>query len=210
MQYSKKELKVEEKVMKFMKKSCSKVVFFLNLFMTLQSIQGFFWYDLTEKSVKISVQTSHFLKNIIILQQNFLKHQLETSSCDAMIQSMIAFNRTVLQNLEITKNNMKNLFDIMHEAQKNMMAQKIVISSIKLDSAWHAWYRYLDHSLTLAQLRGYQKDVEWLRSQIIDGKTMSSVITCLDLMHHFNGLLVTDYDLLVLGNLVVALAAKQG
>lgn len=198
--------------MEIIKKSFLALVVFCNLFTTLQSSQGSFKQNFTVKPIKISLQSHQFLKNNIILQ-NFLIsraacHQ-ELASCVQSVQSMLQLQKLIYHCGEITPENMQNLFAILNKVKKIFIENNIVFDCAAKDQAWNLWWSYLQQSLDVMQLRGYEKDVTWLREQIAQGKIMSSVIACIDLMHHFNGLLVTDYDLLVLANLVVALLVMQ-
>lgn len=200
--------------MQIVKSSFLRTAVFMHFFVVLQPSQGSFKQNFMTKPIKLSLQSSQFLKNNIICQQNFLMQRAVRSQEPAppymqSVQSMLQLQKLIYKNGEITTEHMQNLFEVLGKAKKILVEKNMVFDCLVQDQAWNLWWNFLQQSLNVAQLRGYEKDLMWLRAQIAEFKIVSAVGMCIDLMHHFNGLLVTDYDFLVLDSLVVALVAME-
>ncbi|OGB85811.1 hypothetical protein A3J41_02935 [candidate division TM6 bacterium RIFCSPHIGHO2_12_FULL_38_8] len=182
-------------------------------FLYVQSLHGSFKQNLIKNPVKISVQTSQFLKHIMTLQHDFLERSSlcnqSDSRCIACVQSMQQCNAVIVGAGEITPAMMNNMFAIMQKA-KNIAARiKSSAYCVSKNQAFRIWWEALEHALKFVQVRGYEKDVAWLKVQIASQSIVYAMSLCIDLMQHFNGMMVsvTEYDLLVLANLVVVLLA---
>jgi hypothetical protein len=126
------------------------------------------------------------------------------------VQAMMKLNESIYQNREITSKFFENIFEIMQNAKKILVVKNSLIACAPQDLAWKAWWNYMQESLKFVQARGHEKDITWLAQQLAQiDHALNSVNLCINLMQHFNGMMVTDYDLLVLGNLVVALVIMQ-
>ena len=196
--------------------------------MMLQSSQGTFYKNIFEKPFKISHMTKNFLQQSITFQQDFLKQreicQLPDASCVRVVHSMKQLNQQILFSQEISKKAQSDLFSIVNLARQTLFEQQVATFCDLKDQVFKSWWNFLEKSLDAVQVRGYEQDFVWLCAQIaqlmysyrlnvdatqLKTKMISSVTICQDLMHKFNGLLVNDYDLLVLGNVAVALLAMR-
>lgn len=193
-----------------------------------QASQGTFQKNSFEKPFKISTLSKKFLQQAVQFQQDFLAQrqacQLPDAACVAVVQSMLQLNQNILQSQEISKAVQNDLFSIVNLARQTLFEQIEPAFCDMRDQAFKAWWNFLEQSLDRVQVQGYQQDFIWLCGQVaqliyayrlnLDAeqlkiKTISSVSLCQDLMHKFNGLLVNDYDFLVLGNVAVALLAMR-
>lgn len=172
----------------------------------ISSFQASFSRVKNKESVKISLKTSQFLKNIVILQEQYLKN-IDSELSD-LIHKVMQLNLQIYKNSEITQKDMQILFAIMDGVKKRVNEVKGLQGCNSDDEQFVLMWNYLEQSLKFVQLRGHEKDFIWLREQILQNKVVSAVATCIDLMQHFNGMMVTDYDLLVLGNIAVALLCR--
>ncbi len=205
-----------------------KILFSIMFCTGLESSQGNFDKKSFESPLKISLKTKDFLKQMIDLQQNFLIQrqacQLSDVACVQVVQSMMQLNQQVFDAQEISKKMQADLFAIVHVARQTLFDQVAPEFCNVRDQALKNWWYFLEKSLDGVQVQGYQQDFLWLCEQAgqlmyayrlhLDTKQLKtiairSVTMCQELMQKFNGLLVNDYDLLVLANFVVVLLAVQ-
>lgn len=206
-------------------------LFSICLFLTIslinvQAFQGMFKKNsLVKKSLKISSMSGQFLKHILFLQQNFLKNRMNchktSASCLPLIQTSMQVNETILQNNEIHSKDVDQLFESAAKASKILCTQECKTSCELQTQTWHGWWLYLQQSLKQAKLLGLESDRAWLGQQIadFDNKMQTDdqrsiiLMRCAkvfsQMMHQFEGVLVTEYDLLVLANMMIALVALQ-
>ena len=205
------------------------VKLFLNcLFLTfplvnLQAFQGTFKKNLlAEKSLKISSMSGHFLNKILILQQDFLKNRMHCDTnqapCLQLLQANMQIHDAIAQNNEINQKDIDQLFQSAEQASKILCTQECNSNCQSKIQAWQVWWLYLKQSLKQAKLLGLESDRAWLEKQIAefdDKNNQGSIIlircakVCSQMMHQFEGVMVTEYDLLVLVNLMIALVALQ-
>lgn len=194
----------------------------------VQSSQGSFQKNIAEKTFKISHMTQSFEQEVIHFQQNFLKQRQECfqdePACIRVVQLMMQLNQQIVQSQEISKKIQSDLFSIINMSKKTLFEQQPALICDLRDQAFIAWWNFLERSLDHVQVQGYRQDFEWLCTQIgqlmygyrlnvnaqeLKTITIRSVTMCQELMQKFNGLLVNDYDLLVLANVAVALLAMR-
>ncbi len=204
------------------------VLIFMQFCDVLQAAQGAFQKNIFEKPFKISLLSKNFLQNIVKFQQDFLTQrqacQLPDAQCVRVVQSMLQWNLELLQTQEISKKLQSDLFSMVHLVRQTLFEQESVMFCDLKDQAFKSWWNFLERSLDHVQVQGHKSDFVWLCTQaaqliyayqlnldvsLLKIKTIQVVTACQDLMSKFNGLLINDYDLLVLGNVAVALVAMK-
>jgi hypothetical protein len=188
----------------------------LCVFINMQPFHGTFKHQRLSKPLIISMQTKTFLKNSVALQQKI--------SCCSDLQELLELKKRVMHVGQVAPKNVETLFDLIVQSQKLLFCQGCLFASCKSDQAWKHWWQFLKQSLEDVVVRGYEKDLKWLKAQIATLETMLNFKTeptvraaqvvrcvqiCSELMRHFDGVMVTDYDLFVLGDLVFALVVLQ-
>lgn len=195
-------------------------------FLTLQAFQGTFKKTLVEKPLKISIQTRQFLKQSLQLQRSLVPLLVVSSVTQQVplesIRSMIHLSDLIVNSCQITPLNLQNLLEIIDQA-KHIVFQHSPEGQTKIqNSRLQAWLSYVLENLKSIQAEGCEYDVVDLRKQIVtlqqmmknnalfDRVAMHSLIVrsvglCSEIMQRFDGFFVTDYDLLVLSHLALAL-----
>ncbi|MBP6892181.1 hypothetical protein KBB68_01230 [Candidatus Babeliales bacterium] len=201
----------------------------LFFYASLHASQGNFTVLSHKPSLKISVRSKFFLKDLVLLQQNYLNQYQHCISekmpqCLQIVQLMLELNQEILQSQEISSSVQSRLFSIVNLARQTLFEQQAPTFCDLRDQVFKLWWNFLERSLDHVQVQGYQQDFVWLCSQVgqlayaykfstdinqFKKTTIHCVTMCQDLMHKFNGLFVNDYDLLVLGNVAVVLLAMR-
>ena len=201
---------------------------FCGFFLTLQAFQGTFKKTFFEKPLKISLKTRQLLKESVVLQKTLLPvlamRQPEQRLHLSSIQSMIALSEQIANSNQMTSAQAQKLSEIIDRV-RNILFQRSPQGQAKVfNVALQTWWNYLLESLKSLQAEGCEFDKAELQQQImhvnqlikaapnVDSVALHSLIaqavgTCSVILQHFDGFFVTEYDVLVLGNLILALVA---
>ncbi len=183
--------------------------------------QGFFQKSMYKKTLKISVKTHTFLKNIQSMQYEFLfqseKCQNVDQPCRKICEEMMNLNREFCEQAEINQSHVKRLFDLIGRIDILLVVSDCSVDySCKIKALQQLW-QYLKVSLKSLTMMGYESDRVWLEGQIthIDHSMQNQscinkliltrlVKVCMNIIHQFDGVMVTEFDFLVLANLMLA------
>ena len=171
-----------------------------------QSVFAEFFKNISfEKPLKISLQTRQFLKKTVYCQKQILK--ADRSQC--LMQDLLDINARVLQVAMLAPVDVQDLLNMVDQAKKLLLEQGIM--GLKLEN--NQLINFLIDSLQSVQARTTQHDLRYLQKLVQQPMDFANVARtvgiCRDMIRHFDGVLMTEYDLLVLSNLAVALTFQN-
>lgn len=207
---------------------------FGGFFLTLQALQGTlfqatFKKSLLKKPLKISIATRQFLKDVLPLQQKVLAALLDRSKKSFLpiqkLQACIDISYKILQSGVLKPEDIDQLSDQLIHLKTYVFEIDI---SRKVDQSYadigqkNVW-NFLMQALPTMQLGGLESDRSYLFPLVtqIGSLQVSSekikqhalivraIATCNDMLNHFNGLLVNDYDLIVLSQLMISMVLLE-
>lgn len=183
--------------------------------------QGTFQKSMYRKTLKISLKTHTFLKNIQTMQYEFLFQSEKCQSVDQsyrkICEEMMNLNREFCEQGEINPSHVKRLFDLIGRIDILLGVSDCSVDySCKIKALQKLW-QYLKVSLQSLTMMGYESDRVWLEGQIthIDHSMQNQscinkliltrlIKVCMNVIHQVDGVMVTEFDLLVLTNLMLA------
>lgn len=170
---------------------------------------------LLRKPLNISLQTHYFLKNCISLQRSLLN--AETSEkLGELLGFLAAIQDHILQAEVIAPKDVEAVFAIINKAQKILFYEVLVADNVQRSKTFDVWWQYVLGCIKRVQVRGCEQDVGYLQQCLYDSSMLDHsmirrlMLICNDILHHFDGVMVTEYDFLVLSNVVVGLMLLAG
>lgn len=203
-------------------------------FLTLQAFQGTlfqgtFKKSLLKKPLKISIATHQFLKDVVPLHRNVFFNLLHRSSKALRplqsLQTFIDISSKILQSDVLMPEDAQLLY---HQVVllKNYLFEgdferKVDRSycDVDQDKLWN----FLMQALPAMKLGGLERDRAYLLSLVAQvgcintsaekikqhALIVRAMATGSDMLNHFDGLLVNDYDLIVLSQLMISMVLLE-
>lgn len=198
-------------------KYCMMLSFLSGSFLMFPWANGAFKKMILQKPFNISMKTKQFLKEVELMQR-FVLVDMQNLSKDkvvvGLVHSMVQIHEQIMSSSIITPEDIGHLLDLVAAAKKILFdhqIEKFTENIAKFDVLWI----FLKNSLKRMQAFGFEQDLKFLSMQLdqlnvnnfkIHDVLVSSVGVCSDIMYRFDGVMLTDYDFLVLANLAITLA----
>ena len=192
----------------------------------IKSAQGVFQKSALKKTLKISLQTRLFLKNIQVMQHEFLSRcqncATSDQSCLKVCKDMLDFNAELYEQAQIDSLHLKRLFELVGQLSALLAWRDCSVECSFKMQAWQKFWEYLKESLKFLTMMGYESDRAWLKEQIVqidysvrnapcvDKLILTRLVkVCMNVIHQFDGVMVTEFDLVLLANLIIACVMLQ-
>ncbi|MCX5923901.1 MAG: hypothetical protein NTZ68_00540 [Candidatus Dependentiae bacterium] len=178
-------------------------------FLALQAGSGTFQHALTVKPVRISVPSQKFLKQIIpdlTLIHSKIPPSDQNQKVRDIVQLCIELSRVLQQKEFLTRDDLSKIQKII-ELKKQCLADMVTLQSGTVSAGFDAGQllKKVKEAFDVTNLRGFEPDARYIKKflatsdQLHERRQMLDLIANIsDIITHFDGVLITDYDVIVL------------
>jgi hypothetical protein len=183
---------------------------------------------LPHQPLKISVQSRDFIKTMLALHHAFIvAHQSaqgDDKPCVALLKKQQALLADIVQKYHITPAHLKTFQEQGSVVKKILLDQSGTVVLHAYDQVWYELWHAVYTAVLATRLYNHEHEARWLKNQLqhfhnvmtkdmhdssLPITTMRIVESCCQLLHDVDGVNVTEYDVLVLSELMLVLMALK-
>ncbi|MFA5999064.1 MAG: hypothetical protein WC747_03545 [Candidatus Babeliales bacterium] len=179
-------------------------------FLTLQAGSGTFERSFTLKPVRISVSSQNFLKQIsssLMLILSKIRSDSGNQDVKDIVQLCVEMNNLLRQKEFLTHDHHVKIQKII-ELQKKCLAVKTKPVKIDVDAVSEL-LKETKEAFDVTNLRGFEPDGRYIKKFLSDlsephaelhkrRQVLDTIANISDIITHFDGVMITDYDVVVL------------